>query len=150
MAVTEKIRLRVIELRAEGVSYDKISKEVGIAKQTAVDIAREQLDSISTLQAIKMEAIFEAERVNARGRIEQLAALHTRLREEIERRNLADLPTEKLISLHQNLWHSQRRSIYSNHIQLKRASGAGFPENAMAILTMDEKRKRNWRTQWLR
>lgn len=99
MAVTEKIRLRVIELRAEGVSYDKISKEVGIAKQTAVDIAREQLDSISTLQAIKMEAIFEAERVNAKGRIEQLAALHTRLREEIERRNLADLPTEKLISL---------------------------------------------------
>lgn len=53
MAVTEKIRLQVIQLRAEGLSYEKISKQVGIAKQTAVDIARDRIDEVSTLQGIK-------------------------------------------------------------------------------------------------
>lgn len=99
MAVTQKIKLRVIELRAEGLSYAKIAQEANISKQTAVDIIRENIDEVSTLQAVEMEALIDAERVNQRGRIEQLSALHSRLREEIEQRDLSQIPTEKLIKL---------------------------------------------------
>ena len=95
MAVTQKIKLRVIELRAEGLSFAKIAKEANISKQTAVDIVRENIDEVTTLQA----ALIDAERVNQRGRIEQLSALHSRLREEIEQRDLSQIPTEKLIKL---------------------------------------------------
>lgn len=93
MAVTQKIKLRVIELRAEGLSFAKI------AKQTAVDIVRDNIDEVTTLQAVEMEALIDAERVNQRGRIEQLSALHSRLRQEIEQRDLSEVPTEKLINL---------------------------------------------------
>ena len=100
MAVTQKVKLRVIELRAEGLSFAKIAKEAKISKQTAVDIVRNNIDEVSTLQAVEMEALIDAERVNQRGRIEQLSALHNRLRQEIEQRDLSDVPTEKLISLY--------------------------------------------------
>lgn len=99
MAITQQIKLRVIELRAEGLSYAKIAKEANIAKQTAVDIIRDNIDEVETLQAVEMDALIDAERVNLRGRIEQLSALHSRLRQEIEQRDLSDVPTEKLISL---------------------------------------------------
>lgn len=99
MAVTQKIKLRVIELRAEGLSFAKIAKEAKISKQTAVDIVRDNIDEVTTLQAVEMEALIDAERVNQRGRIEQLSALHSRLRQEIEQRDLSEVPTEKLINL---------------------------------------------------
>ena len=99
MAITQQIKLRVIELRAGGLSYAKIAKEANIAKQTAVDIIRDNIDEVETLQAVEMDALIDAERVNLRGRIEQLSALHSRLRQEIEQRDLSDVPTEKLISL---------------------------------------------------
>lgn len=98
--IPQKVKIRAIELRAGGASYASIAKELSIAKQTAVDILREKPEEIATLRAIELEALYETERVNNRGRIEQLSALHTRLRQEIEGRDLADVPTEKLISLY--------------------------------------------------
>lgn len=98
--IPQKVKIRAIELRAGGASYASIAKELSIAKQTAVDILREKPEEIATLRAIELEALYETERVSNRGRIEQLSALHTRLRQEIEGRDLADVPTEKLISLY--------------------------------------------------
>lgn len=99
MAIETKVKLRVIELRAEGLSFDKVAKQLGIAKQTAVDIAKENIDEIGTLQAINYEAFVEEKRVSSQGRIEQLSALQEKLRKEIEQRDLSDVPTEKLITL---------------------------------------------------
>lgn len=98
--IPQKVKIRAIELRAGGASYASIAKELSIAKQTAVDILREKPEEIATLRAIELEALYETERVSNRGRIEQLSALHTRLRQEIEGRDLADVPTEKLIALY--------------------------------------------------
>lgn len=99
MAITNSVKLRVVELRADGLSYERIAKELSISKQSAVDIAKEKIDEVATLQAIRMEALFESERINTKGRIEQLSALHSKIREEIEKRDLSDVPTDKLINL---------------------------------------------------
>lgn len=99
MATDTKIKLRVIELRAEGQSFAKIAEALKISKQTAVDIVRDNRDQVETLQAVEMEALFDAERVNLRGRVEQLSALQAKLREEIESRDLSEIPTDKLIAL---------------------------------------------------
>lgn len=100
MAVTEKVRLRILELRAEGLSYAKIAEEASVSKQTAVDIVKANIDQVTTLQAVEMEAFLDTSRINYRGRVKQLSDLHNRLREEIERRDLSDIPTDKLINLY--------------------------------------------------
>ena len=111
MSVTQKIKLRVIELRAEGLSYANIAKEVNIAKQTAVDICKENIDEVDTLQAIEMEALIDASKVNQRGRIEQLSELHSKLREEIAKRDLSEVPTDKLIKLYLNTSQTLRGEV---------------------------------------
>ncbi len=111
MAVSQKVKLRVIELRAEGLSYSNIAKEVNIAKQTAVDIVRDNIEEVTTLQAVEMEALIDASRVNQRGRIEQLSELHSRLREEIARRDLSEVPTDKLIKLYLNTSETLKQEV---------------------------------------
>lgn len=111
MAITQQVKLRVIELRAEGLSYAKIANEMKIAKQTAVDIVKDNIDEVTSLQAVEMEALIDAERVNQRGRIEQLSELHSRLREEISSRDLSEVPTDKLIKLYLNTSDTIKREV---------------------------------------
>lgn len=117
MALTTQTKLQIIELRAEGLPYAKIAEEVKVSKQTAVDVVGESRDLIATLQAIQMEALFEAQRVNLRGRVEQLSALQRRLLEEIERRDLSDLSTDKLITLYLNTTKNLKEEVFTTKME---------------------------------
>lgn len=107
MALTQQTKTQIITLRAEGQSYAKIAEMVKVSKQTAIDVAREEQDAIATLQATEMEALYEAHRINQRGRLEQLSELQRKLLEEIQRRDLTDVPTKDLF----NLFLSTSKSI---------------------------------------
>lgn len=107
MALTQQTKTQIITLRAEGQSYAKIAELVKVSKQTAIDVAREAQDAIATLQATEMEALYEAHRINQRGRLEQLSELQRKLLEEIQRRDLTDVPTKDLF----NLFLSTSKSI---------------------------------------
>ena len=48
---------------------------------------------------MEMEALFDAEKINLRGRVEQLSSLQARLRDELAKRDLSKIPTDKLIAL---------------------------------------------------
>lgn len=117
MVLTTQTKLQIIELRAEGLPYAKIAEEVKVSKQTAVDVVGESRDQIATLQAIQMEALFEAQRVNLRGRVEQLSALQRRLLEEIERRDLSDLSTDKLITLYLNTTKNLKEEVFTTKME---------------------------------
>lgn len=116
MALTNQTKLQIISLRAEGVSYAKIAKEAKVSKQTAVDVARESRDQIETLQAVELEALFDAHRINLKGRLEQLTTLQRRLLEEIERRDLTDLPTKDLINLYLSTSKNIKEEVFTPQI----------------------------------
>jgi intein-encoded DNA endonuclease-like protein len=90
---------RILELRARGLSYAKISDEVKVAKQTAIDVCKAQTEQIATLEAIELETLYETHRITKRERIEAHASLLSRIRKELESRTLSDVPTDKLIDL---------------------------------------------------
>lgn len=58
-----------------------------------------QPERTQTLAGVRMEAFFIQNRVNTRGRIEELSSLRQRLSDELARRELTDIPTDKLITL---------------------------------------------------
>ena len=91
---------QIIELRAKGLSYASIAKETGVAKQTAVDVVKKCREEIATLQALDVEELHEEQRITYKHRITSLASLMGRVREEIDKRDLSDVPTEKLIDLY--------------------------------------------------
>lgn len=91
---------RILELRATGLSYAKISTEVGVAKQTAINVCKAQEEEIATLEALNMEELYEQHRITKRERIAAHASLLARIRTEIEGRDFTDVSTDKLIDLY--------------------------------------------------
>lgn len=91
---------RIIELRARGKSYSTIASEVKVGKQTAIDVCKKYKEQIATLKALELEQLYEKQRITSTERITAIASLMQRVREEIDSRDLSQVPTEKLIDLY--------------------------------------------------
>jgi hypothetical protein len=90
---------RFIELRAKGWSFDKIAKETGKAKQTLIDWSKELQDQIANCKALELEALFESYYLMRENRLQTFGAMLTKIKEEVESRDLSDVPTDKLLEL---------------------------------------------------
>lgn len=93
------LKEKFILLRAKGMSFDKIAKELGKAKQTLVNWARELEDEIAGAKAIELEALAEQFYLTKQAKIKTLGEILSGLKEEIHSRSLAEVPTEKLLDL---------------------------------------------------
>jgi hypothetical protein len=90
---------RFIELRAKGWSFDKIAKETGKAKQTLIDWSKELQNEIANRKASELEALYETYYLMRENRLQTFGAMLTKIKEEVDRRNLSDVPTDKLLEL---------------------------------------------------
>lgn len=101
--ITQKVRARIIELRADGVSFAKIAEQVGCAKQTAFQICKDNKDRIQYLKAIEIETETSAFQEMAELKVEALKTMYNGLLEEIQERiesgRLCSIPTEDLFNL---------------------------------------------------
>lgn len=100
MAISTEQENRILLLRARGNSFASIAKEEKVSKQTAVDVCQRCKEQIAALHALELEEMYEEQRITSQERITAHANLLRRIREEIESRSLADIPTDKLIELH--------------------------------------------------
>jgi hypothetical protein len=90
---------RFIELRSQGWSFDKIAKEIGKAKQTLIDWSKELQDEIANRKALELEALYERYYLMRENRLQTFGAMITKIKKEVERRDLSDVPTDKLLEL---------------------------------------------------
>ncbi len=90
---------RFIELRAKGWSFDKIAKELGKAKQTLIDWSKELQDEIANSKALELEALYESYYLMRENRLQTFGEMITKIKAEIEKRQLSDVPTDKLLEL---------------------------------------------------
>lgn len=108
---------RIIELRARGKSYSTIASELKIGKQTALDVCKKYKEQIATLQALELEQLYEEQRITSQERITAIASLMHRVREEIDRRDLTQVPTEKLIDLYLKQTSTLKEEIIEPNFQ---------------------------------
>lgn len=108
---------RIIELRARGKSYSTIASELKIGKQTALDVCKKYKEQIATLQALELEQLYEEQRITSTERITAIASLMQRVREEIDSRDLSQVPTEKLIVLYLKQSSALREEIIEPNFQ---------------------------------
>jgi predicted transcriptional regulator len=90
---------KFIELRAKGYSFDKIAKELGKAKQTLIDWSKELQDEIANRKALELEALYETYYLLKENRLQTFGAMLTKIKTEVESRDLSDVPTDKLLDL---------------------------------------------------
>lgn len=96
---TIETKERFIELRAKGWSFERIAKKIGKAKQTLIDWSKELQDEIANRKALELEALYESYSLMRENRLQSYGAMLTKIKEEVERRDLSDVPTDKLLEL---------------------------------------------------
>ena len=99
MSYNSQDKERFIELRAKGWSFDRIAKELGKAKQTLIDWSKELQEEVANLKALELEALYEKYYLLKETRLQTFGAMLTKIKEEVERRDLSDVPTDKLLEL---------------------------------------------------
>jgi DNA-binding XRE family transcriptional regulator len=94
-------KVAFIELRAvKGMSLDDSAKELGVSKSTLIKWDKEFKAELSDLGQLRMKILIEQYGHGLEGRIERIIRLNERLMSEIDGRNLADIPTDKLLRLY--------------------------------------------------
>jgi transposase len=90
---------KFLERRAQGKSLRTIADELGVGRQTLVNWARECKEEIENLKAIELDALHEQYRLTTHAKVERYGAELKRVTEELEKRDLSNVPTPKLYDI---------------------------------------------------
>lgn len=90
-----KIRQEFIEMRAQGVSFDKIAVKLKICKQTLIDWSKEFQEEIANCKALELDALYETYYLKKEYTIKQFANMLHKIEDELKKRNLEDVSTDK-------------------------------------------------------
>lgn len=94
---------RFIELRAGGLSYDKIAAELGISKTTALQLGHDFEQEVKRLQYIHLEAMAEQYKLVKTARIEGIAKLLEQVDTALQSADFGKMAPEKLVLLKMKL-----------------------------------------------
>jgi len=90
---------RFILLRAQGKSFKKIAEQLKVSKQTLINWSKEFETEILNLKAIELEALQEKYYQSREKRIELFGERLRAIRDELGKRDLSEVSTEKLLLL---------------------------------------------------
>lgn len=95
----QETKTKFVELRAQGWSFDRIAQELKTSKQTLINWSRDLQTEIANLKAIEIEALQERFYMRKAQRIELFGNKLQAIKEELDKRNLSELPTKELFDL---------------------------------------------------
>lgn len=91
---------KYIQLRAEGRSLSFISKELNRSKPTLIELDRELRQDITLRKKIELEALTEKYMLSVEARIKNFGKIMEGISKEISKRDIKDVPTDKLYELY--------------------------------------------------
>ena len=92
-------RQEFLRLRSLGESFDKISAKIGISKPTLLKWSNDFAYELSQAKLKILDNIIEEYNVGKSGRLRIIAEEITRLDVELNKRDLASIPTSKLLQI---------------------------------------------------
>lgn len=98
MIMPEKTRLAVL-LRAKGYSIREICERVQLSKPKVIDVIRDYAREISKLSRLELQELLALHQQTAFKKIQVFGGVLNRLLEELKGRDLADIPTDRLLEV---------------------------------------------------
>ena len=95
----EEQKSRFILLRAKGLSYAKIAKDLKVSTSTLTNWNQELQEEIAQAKAVELETLQEEYFILKEGRIRLLGGQMRTIQEEITGRDLSKVSTERLMDL---------------------------------------------------
>jgi len=88
-----------VQYRARGWSLRKIARKLRISRTTLSNWQAELEEEIASLKAIELEALFEQFYISKEARVRLLGEQLKRVRVELNKRDLTDVPTDTLMAM---------------------------------------------------
>ena len=89
----------IVDLRAKGYSYDKISSELNISKPTLIKITRSLELEIQNRKELQRDYLNKKYELTQHNQIEKLGKIGLQIWGELSKRDMVDIPTLKLVEL---------------------------------------------------
>ncbi len=96
---TQNEKKRFVELRAKGLSYDKISKELGISKPTLIKWNDELKNEIANIRYFEFESIIAEYSLSKRSRLESFSIILSKALEELKERSFDEINVKDLVNI---------------------------------------------------
>ena len=106
---------KFVELRAEGLSFDKISSELGVSKPTLIKWDREFSNQIANIHYFNTENLLEKHRLVKQFRIEGLSRTLSKALSELDKRDFSNISTQNLLSIIHILEAKLKNEVSSIH-----------------------------------
>ena len=90
---------KFIELRATGLTYNAIAEELGVSTRTLIRWSKDFQEEIANLKATELEALQEEYYMKKEKKITLFGEKLKDLINELSKRDLSEVPTEKLFDL---------------------------------------------------
>lgn len=122
-----EIMAQFVELRAKGWSYLKIAKKLKVSKNTLANWGAEMEGEIASLKAMELEALHEKYYMTKEARIELLGEQLKAVKEELSKRGLGDVSTDKLMEMQLKLQqalqeeYTETRPLTDTELRMLRA-----------------------------
>lgn len=94
-----EVQQQFIELRAKGNSYDRIAGKLGISKGTLIEWSRQLSVDISNFRSVETDALLEKHKMAKSHQMEMYGTQLNKVRDELEKRDLSDVSTDKLLAM---------------------------------------------------
>ena len=94
-----EVQNQFVELRAKGNSYDNIAKTLGVSKSTLLSWSKDLSMAINNERNVAMDAIYEKHKLAKQHQMEMLGIQLGKVREELEKRDLSEVSTDKLVTM---------------------------------------------------
>jgi len=94
-----KVKEKFIELRVQGLSFNRIAQELKTSKPTLMKWAKEFENEISELMFIEFESLFERYKMLRVERVRRYGEQLELIREALKEKDLKDVPVTKLLDM---------------------------------------------------
>lgn len=119
-----ELKEQFIELRARGFSYVKIAKRLKLSRNTLASWSQELEAEIASLKAMELESLQEQYFLLKEGRIKLLGETLKGLQEELKKRDLAGVSTDKLL----DMWLKVYQELKEEAIEVRPLSESEIAE----------------------
>ena len=123
-----------IKLRAEGLSYEKIQKELGISKSTCSKWEQQLADQIAEYKAEQLKELYNEYGMLKEARIKRLGDTVNKLKTAIDNLDLSEVAPEKLLDLYLK-YTDALKSEYIAPITKPTITGENVPQELVKALT---------------
>lgn len=94
-----EVKQQFVELRAKGNSYDRIASKLNVSKSTLIEWSRLLSTEIGNLRSVETDALLDKHKIAKMHQMDMYGSQLSRVREELEKRDLSDVSTDKLLNM---------------------------------------------------